>query len=101
MGGLGRAPALCGMKMKRFWIRLMAELPLGDTTVLIDQGKVEVKRGKVSSRLLSELDELSKSMNIDVGCIHAQTTPVEFRLSFIGIPKELRQRFRNVWGANR
>ena len=86
--------------MKRFWIRLIASLPLADTVILIQNGRVDVKRGKVRTVLLAELAELSKAQSIEIACITADATPNGFRLSFVGIPKGLHQRFRNVWGAN-
>ena len=86
--------------MKRFWIQLMAWLPLTDASVIIADGKATVRRGNVRSVLLSELEELARSSGLDLGCIRAQTRGNGFRLSFYGVPPQLRQRFRNVWGAN-
>ena len=87
--------------MKPFWIRLIASLPLTDTVVLVQNGMVIVKRGKIRTALLSELAELVRCHQIQTACIMARTTATTFRLSFLGVPDEaLRQRFRNVWGVN-
>lgn len=87
--------------MKRFWIELIASLPLTDAAVLVQNGRVIVKRGKVRTALLSELAELVRCNQIQTACILARTTATTFRLSFLGIPDEaLRQKFRNVWGVN-
>jgi len=86
--------------MKRAWIRLVAALPLADTTLLITDARLEVRRGKVRAGLLRELNELLKLHPLAMACIQARTTQTGFRLSFHGIPQELHQRFRNVWSAN-
>lgn len=86
--------------MNPFWIRLVAALPLTDTAILIENGKATVKRGKLRSVLLSEISELAGTNKIQLACIMARTTPATFKLSFAGIPKDLQQRFLNVWSAN-
>ena len=87
--------------MNRFWTRLVASLPLTDTVILVQNGMVIVRRGKVRTTLLSELAELVRCNRIQTACIMARTTARTFRLSFLGIPDEvLRQKFRNVWGVN-
>jgi hypothetical protein len=88
-------------EMKRFWIKFMASLPLGDTTVLIADGGVVARRGNPRAALLSELSEWVKCNGIHDACVHASTTGASgFRLSLFGIPDSLHQRLRNVWGAN-
>lgn len=87
--------------MKRFWIKLIACLPLAETTVLIKGGRAIRKRGDARSVLLYELTDLAKSNNITDACIHAASAGNSgHRLSFYGIPRSLHQRFRNVWSAN-
>ena len=87
--------------MNRFWIRLVASLPLTDTVVLVQNGRVVAKRGRIRTALLSELAELVRCNQIQTACVMARTTASTFRLSFLGVPDEtLRQRFRNVWGVN-
>jgi hypothetical protein len=86
--------------MKRFWIKLVASLPLTDTAILIEDGKAAIKRGKVRAVLLSELSELSRTNQIEIACILASTTATTFRLSFLGVPGCLRQRYLNVWNVN-
>ncbi len=87
-------------KMKKLWIILIAALPLGDTTLLITGEKVEVRRGQVRSGLLSELNELLRMYPLNIACIHARTTQTSYHLTFFGIPEDLHQRYRNVWGVN-
>ena len=86
--------------MKRFWIRLIASLPLTDTAILIKDGKAAIKRGKVRAVLLAELTELSRTNQVEIACILARTTTATFRLSLFGVPEPLRQRYLNVWSAN-
>ncbi len=86
--------------MRACWIKLIAALPLADTTLLVENGKVEVKRGHVRSVLLSELTELCQINHVTVACINARTKSTGFKLAFYGIPEELHQRFRNVWGVH-
>jgi hypothetical protein len=76
-------------------------LSLSDTVILIENGRSEIKRGNARAALLSELTDLSKEHKIDIACINASEKSMGFRLSFFGIPEELHQRFRNVWGVNR
>jgi len=88
--------------MKRFWIKLMAALPLGNATVLIENGKASRRRGKLPATLLSELSDVAASNGIRYACLHERgTRGTGFRLRLFGVPAGLRQRFRNVWGANR
>ena len=88
--------------MKRFWIRLMAALPLGDATVLIENDKAVRRRGKLPATLLSELSDVAASNGVRHACLHERgTRGTGFRLRLFGVPADLRQRFRNVWGANR
>lgn len=86
--------------MKRLLVKLVAFLPLADTTVIIDSGHAIRRRGQVRTVLLSELTELAKSEGIADACLHVSTTTDEFKLSIFGIPTSLHQRCRNVWGAN-
>jgi hypothetical protein len=86
--------------MKRLWIWFRAALPLADAVVVIDNGKAVARRGAVRSGLLSELTEVAAAMNVEQACIRASSTRLGWHLSFVGIPKECRQRFRNVWGAH-
>ena len=87
--------------MKTFWIKFIASLPLAPTTVLIADGKVVVKRGKIHSALVSALKQLAYSNEITIACIHAtEIGNSGHKLSFFGIPDKLHQRFRNVWAAN-
>ena len=86
--------------VKRLWIKLIATLPLANTTILIENGMAVTKRGMVRSVLLSELAELAMSNDVQCACIMARTTSTGFSLSFYGIPKALHQRFRNVWGVH-
>ena len=78
----------------------MAALPVAGTTILIEHERAALKRGRERSILLSELTELARHHHIEIGCIHAWTTSTGFRLAFFGIPTELHQRFRNVWGVH-
>jgi hypothetical protein len=92
---------LCQKKMNRYWIKLIANLPFAETTVLFDRGQVEAKRGRPRNLLLAELKSLATANGIEDACIHATGYgKTGFKLYFTGIPKELHQRFRNVWGAN-
>jgi hypothetical protein len=86
--------------MERYWIKLLAALSFADMTILIENGKAECKRGKACSALLSELSELSENQNLKFACIKAWMTPTGLKLSFMGVPEHLRQRFRNVWGVH-
>jgi hypothetical protein len=85
--------------MERFWIKLIAAFSFADTTILIENGKAECKRGKACSALLFELTELSKNQDVNIACIKAWMTSTGFKLAFFGVPEHLRQRFRNVWGV--
>ena len=87
--------------MKKFWIQLVARLPLADTTIVIAAGRASAYRGNPRSMLLAELSDLARQVGIECACIHA--SPVEgsaFKLRLFGVPHALHQRFRNVWGAN-
>jgi hypothetical protein len=86
--------------LHRSWVRFRAALPLSDVTVVIDNGRAVATRGTIRPGLLSELTEVARVMNIDSACIRAQATSLGWHLSFVGIPKECQQRFRNVWGAH-
>lgn len=87
--------------MKVPWIRLIALLPLGGTTVLIADSRAVTRRGKVRTQLLYELSETARANGIADACIHvSHSGPSDFSLSMYGIPKHLQQRVRNVWGAN-
>ena len=86
--------------MNRFWIRFLASLPLADTTVLIDGGRAEARRGVVHSRVLSALADLAGANGIETACVHARTAGKSLSLTLFGVPESLHQRFRNVWGAN-
>jgi len=88
--------------MKRFWIKLIAALPLGNATVLIEDGRSLARRGKPPATLLSELSDVAASNGIRHACLHERgTRGTGFRLRMFGVPAGLRQRFRNVWAANR
>ena len=88
--------------MKRFWIKMMAALPLGNTTVLIESGKALRKRGKLPATLLSELSDVAASNDVRHACLHERDTRATgFKLRMFGVPADLHQRFRNVWAANR
>jgi hypothetical protein len=81
------------------WIRFRAALPLADVVVVIDHGRARVTRGSLRPGLLSELNDLARTLGIDLACIRAQTPPLGYRLIFVGVPEEYQQRFRNLWGA--
>jgi hypothetical protein len=86
--------------MKRLIIRLLAFLPLAETTVLLEAGRVRTVRGRVSPALGSELAELASSHALADACIHARRTAGGHALTIIGVPRALHQRVRNVWAAN-
>jgi hypothetical protein len=86
--------------MKRCWIRFLAALPLGTTTVLIEDCRAKTTRGAAPPGLLAELSELARSNGVACACLHARKTVGGFSLALRGIPRQLHQRFRNVWGAN-
>ena len=88
------------IRVKTFWFKLVARLPLADTTVLLDGGRAHAIRGTVQTRLLQELAELGRSQGIATACIHARKTHLGYALAFYGIPASLHQRFRNVWGVH-
>jgi hypothetical protein len=83
--------------MKALWIKIIAALPLAETTVLISKGKPALKRGKVRSALLSEIEQLAQSNGISTACIQASG---KNKLTFHGIPPHLHQRLRNIWVVN-
>lgn len=86
--------------MKRCWVRFLAALPLGTTTVLIEDSRASTRRGAAPARLLAELSELAQSNGIACACLHARKAVGGFSLALRGVPRHLHQRFRNVWGAN-
>ena len=86
--------------MKRLFIIFISWISLSEISIIIENGKAKVRRGNVRLGLKSELEELSHHNKINMACINAQTTAEGFRLSIYGVPKELQQRFRNVWGVN-
>jgi hypothetical protein len=86
--------------LRRAWIRFRAALPLADVVVVIDHGRATVTRGSLRPGLLGELNDLAKILDIDPACIRARTSSLGYRLTFVGVPEEYRQRFRNVWGAS-
>lgn len=87
-------------KVRKIWHRLVAALPWGDVTLLIESGNVTLKRGKLRPHLREALEELIAESAIDSACIHAtRLRPSGYRLSLFGIPAEHSQRLRNVWHA--
>ena len=89
------------MKMKKLWIYFVAALPLAESTVLIVDSAATRRRGKLRSALLSELSGLAKDTGITHACIHASSVGSSgFKLVIVGVPDALKQRVRNVWGAN-
>ena len=82
--------------MNKFLAKLIATLPLEETTVVIINGNAEKKRGSVRNILLSELTDMAKTHNITNACIHASAS----RIKLYGIPDNMKQRVRNIWDAN-
>jgi len=89
--------------MGRSWIRLMANMPFRQISILIIDGRAIAKTGKVRATLLVALGQLANKHHIEAACIHAVATnsarSSTFQLTFFGIPEELQQRFRNVWSV--
>jgi hypothetical protein len=86
--------------MMRRWIKFIAHLPLGDTTVLFDRGHAIAKHGTVPTILLADLAELFRTNGIQVACIHARRQSHGCSLTMYGAPHSLHQRIRNIWAAN-
>ncbi|MDF3130235.1 hypothetical protein P0Y35_13590 [Kiritimatiellaeota bacterium B1221] len=87
--------------MKKYWILLMAALPMAASTVVIIDFNAKCKRGKLRSALLSELSELARGSGIPYACIHASVNgQTGYKLMIFGFPDALKQRVRNVWGAH-
>ncbi len=83
-------------------MQLVALLPLGDTTIVIADGRAFPRRGKPRARLVSALSQLAQNAGIEAACIHAFSGGGSgFKLRLFGVPEALRQRLRNVWAANR
>ncbi|MHC4887323.1 MAG: DUF3634 family protein [Planctomycetota bacterium] len=78
-------------------LRLLALLPLGDTTILIQGGRVRCSRGEVNPSLLGDIGDVLRLAGVAGGCIHARAGGGAIRLRIYGIPQQLHQRLRNVW----
>jgi hypothetical protein len=90
-----------GRAVKSLWIAIVARLPLGEITVRIRGGRAEAVRGRVRAGLLAALGDLARSSGVRSACLHASRGSTSaaggWRLSFHGVPRSLRQRFRNLW----
>ena len=63
-------------------------------------GKAKIRKGKVRSRTLAELNEVAIQYNISTGRIYVIRKGRVIGLQFSGrIPPSAQQRFRNVWMA--
>lgn len=81
--------------------RIIAWLPLGDSTVLISGGGATARRGTIRALLLSELNDFAREHSITSACIHSRQRPgYGFSLRIYGVPASLHQRLRNIWGAS-
>ena len=86
--------------MNNIIIKIISLFSLAQTIVVIENGKLKKKRGKVSGTLLNELSDLISAHNIKNGCLLFTKNGQQKKLKLIGIPDNLNQRFRNVWNAN-
>ena len=83
---------LLSLKLLFSWDDIGIEIQ-GDTAIAL--------RGEVKNILLKEIEDLAKAHEFEDKSYILATSEKKFcRLKFIGIPKHLHQRFRNVWNAN-
>ena len=88
--------------MKQIFTKLRLLFSRDDTVIEIKGHDVKALRGDVKQSLLSEIEDLLQLGGSieEEAYILVMSEKKFFRLKFIGIPKHLHQRFRNVWGAN-
>ena len=86
--------------MKRVFINLMSAFSSADIILIIKNGNVCVKKGKLKSELLSDLNDLVKIYKVESACIQARSQGHNYKFGFYGIPFNMQQSVRNIWMVN-